>query len=96
MVLAAKELDDLIATKGINVYMYDTTAISRAPTVALSYLCLCKRRKNWQDLDKCEEHLKSCHPIGCPNIRMVKKCIEENSFFQDCQYDFYAEMIHKS
>lgn len=84
---AVKELDDLIATKGINVYMYDTTAISRAPTVALSYLCLCKRHTDWQDVGKCEGHLKQWHPIGRPNLGMVKKCIDENKTFQDCQYE---------
>ena len=90
MFAAVKELDDLIATKGIKVFMYDTTAISRAPTVALAYLCLCKRRNDWYDLDKCEEYLRFCHPVASPNMRMVRKCIEENSVFQQNQYDVAA------
>ena len=91
LLAVVKQLDDLLINKGVNVYMYDTTSISRAPTAALAYLCLCKRVKEWQNLQKSEEHLKSCHFVGHPNIRLVQKCISDNKAFQESQPDFEDE-----
>jgi hypothetical protein len=51
--------------------MFDTTAISRAPTAALAYTCIFKRIKDWKDVIKSEEYLKRCHPCGHPNLKIV-------------------------
>jgi predicted protein tyrosine phosphatase len=44
---AAKEINDMINNKGLNVYVHCTAGMGRAPASVLVYLCLYKKVKCW-------------------------------------------------
>lgn len=44
---AAQRLNNLINDRGLKVYLHDTSSITRAPTVAVIYMCLFLRHQDW-------------------------------------------------
>ena len=46
---AANILNDMINRQGLKVYVHCTAGMGRAPACVLSYLCIFKKVRGWQD-----------------------------------------------
>lgn len=68
---ACQIIHDTITLKKENIFIYDTSGISRSSTIAAAYLALFKKVSFWPNLSKIDEHLKSCHQFSFPNIRVI-------------------------
>lgn len=73
----------ITCNKNMNVFVYSSTGISRAPTVMLTYLCLFKKVPCWYNLDRAQDHLDKYHPVSHPNLHVIQKCLDMYKEFQD-------------
>jgi predicted protein tyrosine phosphatase len=72
----------MINKERLVVYLHCTSGISRAPAVALVYLCLFKRVKQWQNPHYVAQFVKAFHVNSNPNMRAVNRVVEANMEFQ--------------
>jgi len=80
---AAKRLNYLINEKKMKVYMHDTSSATRAPSVAITYMCLYMKHDNWQNEKLVESYVKSNHNYSTPNMHIVQKTINNNVHIRD-------------
>lgn len=85
--VVAQHLNNMINNLGLNVYVHCSSGICRAPAVALVYLCLFKRVKQWQNPYYVAQFVKAFHVNSCPNMRAVQRVVEANLEFQRQQVD---------
>jgi len=52
--------------------------MTRSPSVAIAYLCLFLKAKNWKDPDQVAEYIKNHHRVSNPNMLVVHKTIKAN------------------
>ena len=78
LISAAKELCKNSKSK---VYLHCASGVSRAPTLALVYMCLFKKIDQWQNVFSCLNYLQSYCKETAPNMKMVQKVIEKNQAF---------------
>lgn len=90
---AAQHLNNLVNNQNLNVFIHCSSGVSRAPAVAITYLCLFKKVKCWDNPDDVAHFVKAFNPNICPNMRMVKKCVEANRDFQAKQQAFNTKVL---
>ena len=79
-----KTLFDLIHNQKKKVYVHCTSGITRGPTQAIVYLCLCIKDPNWKDCRKVKDQtIKPAHIAAIPNMKAAEQCIRENKKYQD-------------
>lgn len=81
IIQAAQYLNDMINNKNLNVYIYCSSGISRAPTVILAYLTLFKKAQCWQYIPLVESLIISHYPCCSPNVKIVQGLVEQNLEF---------------
>ena len=81
--VAAQYLDDMINDKGLRVFVHCATGITRAPTLAIIYLALTKRHKDWKDPKKLESAIRKSHIDSFPNFAVAERVVKDNKDFQD-------------
>lgn len=78
----SQRINDLVSKK-MNVFVHDSTGISRAPTAALTYLCLYKNVSCWPSVPQSARIVKNAHKPAVPNVRAVQRVINDNLDFQE-------------
>jgi predicted protein tyrosine phosphatase len=84
---ASQYLNDMVNNKGHRVFIHCSSGITRAPTVALLYLCLFKRHNSWRDVDQVDQYLSSHYHVSYPNRNLVSQIIKDNHEFQTKQQE---------
>jgi len=79
---AASVLDKLIADKH-KVYVHCCAGVTRGPTMAIVYLALMMKVKDWQNTQKVEKLVHDAHPVAHPNMKAVAKTLQEYQWFRD-------------
>ena len=79
--IAAQHINDLINEQGHTVYLHDTSGLTRAPTLALIYLCLFVKIRTYENLPEACALLKQYHSVSTPNLNIIKKVIKKNKAF---------------
>lgn len=79
---AAQHLHKLLDAEKQRTFVHCSSGITRAPEVVIVYLCLYKRHRCWDDPDSVAQFVKTFNFRILPNMRAVKKCIEQNKDFQ--------------
>lgn len=74
---ACGRLDDLL-DRYKRVYVHCDTSITRAPTVAIAYLCLYCRTSDWQRPAKVYNMMKREAYRMHPNMKAVCKMLKDN------------------
>lgn len=64
------------------MYLHCTSGISRAPALAVTYLCLFKKVKVWRSAEDVYKLVKQFHPNSCVNLRVVASTVQDNQEFQ--------------
>ena len=82
---AAVELDKMIHSQGLHVFVHCFTGISRTPTLILIYWALFLRHQDWNDVPDMEKDIISQYDQANPNHAMVESVISRNLGFQDQQ-----------
>jgi hypothetical protein len=59
MFMAAQYVDDMINDKGLTVFIHSANGHTRAPTIALVYMCLFKKHSQSENLQELARILKS-------------------------------------
>ena len=80
---AAKRLNYLINEKKMKVYLHDTSGATRAPSVAITYMCLYMKHSNWSNEKLVESYLKFNHPYSTPNMYITQMTINNNVYIRD-------------
>ena len=76
------QMHDVLVNKKLNLFVYDSSGISRSSTVIFGYLAMYKKVVFWQNLPKIEEHLKNCQNVAFPNLRVIQTMVLEKKEFQ--------------
>jgi len=84
---ALQYLDDMINDKGLNVLIHCSSGMTRSTTLAIIYLAMAKRHKNWDNLAMLDGYLRKYHVLSTPNLSVVQQVIDENKYFQDAALD---------
>ena len=96
IIQAAQYLNDMINNKNLNVYIYCSSGISRAPTVILAYLTLFKKAQCWQYIPLVESLIISHYPCCSPNVKIVQGLVEQNLEFQKEQVQDERNILAKN
>ena len=59
----------------MKVYIHDTSSATRAPMVAITYLCLYMKHKDWKNFQNVESYIKSQHNYSTPNVPVILKTL---------------------
>ena len=70
----AKELNTLVNTERLEVYVHCTAGMGRAPAVAVTYFIVFLG----MDPDEADAYVKSHRPVAVPNMRVVKEVVEQH------------------
>ena len=87
----AQHLNDLINEQGHIVYVHDSSSISRAPALILSYLCLFLKLRTMDNLIEAERLLKQYHHMSSPNSQVIKTLLKKHCAFIDRQKHLTGE-----
>ena len=68
---------------GAKVFVYCSSGVSRAPTVALAYLCLFKKLQFWDSVEKTRDMIKKMKPLSHPNVSLVESLLVSKKVFHD-------------
>lgn len=79
LIEGAKHLDYMINDKKLTVYVHCNSGVTRAPSVAIAYLCLFLKHPQWQDPKEVEKFVRSHHTVSTPNMLVTEKCIKQNA-----------------
>ncbi len=88
---AAREINDMINNKGLNLYVHCTAGMGRAPASVLVYLCLYKKVRCWQNPSDVDKLVKSYRKVSVPNMRAVYGVVEGQRYFQSQQREDIVE-----
>lgn len=75
----------MITEQGLTVYINDCSSITRAPTLALTYLCLFVRIRTYENLPEACRLIKQYHNVSTPNVRVLEKTLRKHKLFQEKQ-----------
>lgn len=87
----AKHLNTLINDQGHTVYVSDNSAITRAPTLVLTYLCLFLKLRTMENLKEAERLLKQYHQMSSPNTNAIKALLKKQKAFVEEQRHLLGE-----
>ena len=82
-------LYDLLDAKKHRVYLHDTTGVSRAPTLFLCYRALYV--KSGLPLRDMYKELKKQYPFAMPNLKAIRKVLDDNKAFHEKQKARFLE-----
>lgn len=63
----SKQLSHFLDVQRKPTFVHCSSGVSRAPTLALTYLCVFKRVSSWASVEKTNAFVKSTHPSFYPN-----------------------------
>jgi len=75
----------LITERGHTVYINDNSSITRAPTLALTYLCLFVKIRTYENLSEACRLIKQYHNVSTPNVKVLEKTLRKHKLFQEKQ-----------
>jgi protein-tyrosine phosphatase len=76
-------LNELVNIKKLNVFCHCSAGISRGPTLFLCYLALFMKHPQWNNINELYSYIKHFYPFANPNLKVVKRVLEENKDFID-------------
>lgn len=82
---AAQHLNDMINERELTVYIHDNSSMTRAPTLALTYLCLFVRIRTYENLPEASRLIKQYHNVSTPNLDILQKTLKKHKIFQEKQ-----------
>lgn len=69
------------------VYVHCTSAVTRAPTVAIAYICLFIKNHKYKQPNLIQQYVKQCHSVSFPNMRAVHSVLKNNVGIQNMEHD---------
>ena len=69
--------------KGLKVFVYCTSGMTRAPTLVIAYLCLYLKHKNWQNPNDVSMYVFNEYFWSVPNMKAVFRMLREYKQFQE-------------
>lgn len=78
LIQGAMRLNQLINEQKCKVFVHCTSSSTRGPSVALVYLCLYIKDKNWRDPELVAKDIKMYHKPAFPNMKAVNGTIATN------------------
>ena len=79
--VASKELKRVISPNNA-VYLHCSSGVTRAPTLAIIFLCLFKLIEPWRHLEASFRYLQNFNKEIAPNLKVVQRVLDQNSSFQ--------------
>lgn len=73
------------------MYVHDNSAITRAPALVLTYLCMFLKLRTMENLKEAERLLKQYHQMTSPNINAIKALLKKHQAFVDKQRHFLGD-----
>jgi hypothetical protein len=77
----SQHLNDMITERGHTVYINDNSSITRAPTLALTYLCLFVKIRTYENLPEACRLIKQYHNVSTPNVKVLEKTLKKHRLF---------------
>lgn len=65
------------------MYVYDTNAVTEAPSLVVAYLALFLKHKDWDDLEALAKFVRQYDKHAMPNLAVVRLLLARNKKFQD-------------
>jgi hypothetical protein len=93
--MAAQYLHGLIDKQNKKVFIHCSSGLIRTPTIVLTYLCIFKRVKSWQNVSQTRDFVTESCSQSMPNVPLVEQIVAENRKFQDQQVDSNTEKDRK-
>lgn len=87
----SQHLNDMITERGHTVYINDNSSITRAPTLALTYLCLFVKIRTYENLPEACRLIKQYHNVSTPNVKILEKTLKKHRLFQEKQRQAFEE-----
>jgi hypothetical protein len=84
---AVVKLHDLINVQNHTVYVHCTSAVTRAPTVAITYMCLFIKNHHYKQPNLIAQYVKKQHSVSFPNMKAVHAVLKNNSGIQNLEHD---------
>ena len=84
-----QHLNDLVNEQGHTVFLQDNSAISRGPTVLMSYMVLYAKFRQLKNLPDLVRMIQADNPMSLPNIKMVQKLLKEHTHFRRRQLAYF-------
>jgi protein-tyrosine phosphatase len=79
---ASQHLFELIDKQGHHVFLHCSSGVSRGPTLALVYLSLFLKHKDWNNLLELHKWIRSLYQFSLANIDLAQRVIERHKEFQ--------------
>ena len=84
---AVVNLHDLINVKNHTVYVHCTSSVTRAPTVAIAYICLFIKNHQYKQPNLIAQYVKKHHAVSFPNMKAVHAVLKSNTGIQNMEHD---------